>query len=263
MNAFGNLPGLWSNVIAGFLCMLVGALFGWLVTWWRSRRIVPHVDIRVQRIDDPTLNAIIQPRVLIAIYSGIYPLANPCLPPEERKSADELFAKQVADCDHSSLRLTFDTQSIGHTLRAIDKYKRTLQKVILITTTRSRVSVPLLRAYARDVLEFTKPIEDPDEYSLNPDDDVQVTNTAYEKTKLLFRNLRRDKLYDPRHSRTLVDATGGTRAMQTGVLLACLGRDQNIHLIGSKYGPDGRPIAGQSFPMIVHFAPHLRHESDS
>ena len=263
MTFLNSLPPFLLNVVAGLLCMMLGASLDWIFRWWRGQRIVPQVDISVQRIDDPSLDAIIEPRVLVVIYSGINAPQNPCLSSEEKKREDDLFAKRVKDCDHAALCLSFDTPSIGHTIRAIDKYKRTLEKVVLITTTTSKVSVPLLRVYARDVLGFTRPIDAPDEYCLNPDNDVQVTNTAYEKTKLLFKNLRRDKLYDPRHSHTLVDATGGTRAMQTGVLLACLGRDQNIHLIGSKYGADGRPIAGQYFPMIIHFAPHLRWDSES
>jgi hypothetical protein len=261
VTVLNSFPGFWSNVGAGLLCMLVGAALGSVGIWLRRRKIVPQVDISVRRIDDPSLDEIIVPRVLIVIYSGIYPPPNPRLSSEEKRREDELFAKRVADCDHAALELSFDTLSIGHTIRAIDQYKRTLQKVVLITTTTSKVSVPLLRAYARDVLGFTQPIDDSDRYSLNPDNDVQVTLTAYEKTKLIFRDLRRANLYDSLH--TLVDATGGTRALQTGVLLACLGRDQNIHLIGSKYGTDGRPIPGQSFPMIIHFAPHLRRESDS
>lgn len=51
MAVIENPPGLWSNVVGGFVCMLVGAVFGSSITWWQRRKIIPHVDIRVQRVD--------------------------------------------------------------------------------------------------------------------------------------------------------------------------------------------------------------------
>ena len=217
MTLFGNLEGFWSGITVNFLCMIVGALLTSLVAWVRRRRIVPKVEISVRRTDEASLSAVIKPRVLIAIYSGINAPQNPCLSEDDKKREDELFASRVEICDHAALGLSADTISIGPTIQAIDRYKNTLEKVILITTTASRTSVPLLRCYARDVLGFGKPIDAPDDYNLNPENDEQVTTTAYEKAKLIFADLGRERLYEARRSRTLVDVTGGTRSMQIGV----------------------------------------------
>ena len=254
-----DIHSLWLNIIAA----VIWATVGWFGRKWATRGVVPHVEITVQKIVDPEMDAIVRPRVLIVIYAGMNATVNPKLSPGEQKHESDLFTARVNASDYESLDLSVDTPSIGHTIRAIDKYKRTLEKVVLITTRTSKVSVPLLRAYAKDKLGLRSEIEAPEEYCLNTDDDIQLTRNAYEKTKLIFANLKSKKLYDPRDSRTLVDITGGPRALQTGVLFACLGRDQNIHLIGSKYGPDGRPLKGEAFPMIVHFAPHLRRDNDS
>jgi len=263
MSRLDQINPLWLNVIGGLICAVIGAMFTSARGWWRGRRIVPQVDITVRRIVDPELDAVVKPRVLIIIFSGINTPRNPRLSREEAELEEEIFTQRVATCDYEALGLSTDTPSIGPALRAIEKYSRTLERVVLITTRKSLLSAPLLRAYVEAKLEFPGKIDAREEYSLNPEDDVQLTLTAYEKTKLIFSDLRKDGLYDPSDSRTLVDITGGPRALQVGVLLACLGRDQNIHLIGSPYGADGRPITKESFPMIVHFVPHLRTDRDS
>jgi hypothetical protein len=186
----------------------------------------------------------------------------PGLSQEQADEAERVFKQRVASCDYEALRLSTNTPSIGTAIRAIEKYARALERVVLITTRKSLLSAPLLHLYAKERLGYTGVLDARLDYCLNQEDDVQLTLTAYEKTKLIFNDLRKAALYDPSASRTLVDITGGPRAMQIGVLLACLGRDQNIHLIGSKYGPDGLPIANESFPMIVRFVPHLRGDRD-
>src|SRR4029078_4014391 len=82
---------------------------------------------------------------------------------------------------------------------------------------------------------------------------------AYDIAKRLLEKCRKG---DRRATQTIVDVTGGTRSIQVGVLLACLGRNQDIQLIGSPYDAAGDPITTDSFPIIVHFEPEIRWRAE-
>lgn len=97
-------------------------------------------------------------------------------------------------------------------------------------------------------------VEASPDHTVNLTDDREVTETTYVITRQILQTLKKEGI---RQSRTLVDVTGGVRSMQVGALLACLGREQNIHLIGTAYDESGRPKAGTAYPLVIHFEPQL------
>jgi hypothetical protein len=115
----------------------------------------------------------------------------------------------------------------------------------------------VLRAFLENAGK-TCSIEASPDYTIDLTDDREVTEAAYVTAKAILESLH-DKRVD--RSRTLVDVTGGVRSMQVGVLLACLGREQDIHLIGTAYDDAGRPKPGTAFPLVIHFEPRLLPES--
>jgi hypothetical protein len=211
---------------------------------WRSRRKVTPVEIHVRKVG-PSLAAEMQPRVLIATFSGY-----------QRKPAglsSEEFAQALAAGDLDRLPLSVDTPSIGHTVRLLETYP-SLEKVFLIATRSQRGassldSVPLLRAFAgRAGMGCSI-----DPRAVDLDEDNQVTDDTFRLTKRIFESL--GKLYKPSGGRVLVDVTGGVRGLQVGALLACLRPDQDAHLIGGRYRADGTLEEGSGFPMVIQFRP--------
>jgi hypothetical protein len=75
------------------------------------------------------------------------------------------------------------------------------------------------------------------------DQDDKVTNDSYEAARDRLQRLESDD--DRKPKEILVDVSGSVRSMQTSVLLACLRPDQDAHLIGVDYKPDGS--RGDSF----------------
>jgi hypothetical protein len=96
------------------------------------------------------------------------------------------------------------------------------------------------------------------EYAVSLDEDNQVAESAHSVATRIFSRLVKEKRYVPDDSRILVDVTGGPRAMQIGVLLACLRPEQDVHVVGMKYKSTGEPDYASAFPMVIHFEPDLR-----
>lgn len=239
------------NLIANVIWILVIALIA--IAAYRFGRRVHPVRIQVRKIIGPEL-ARTKPLVLIATVSP-YPRQGSSL-------SDADFAAALANGDLSQLPLEATTQSIGALVRVLDTYRHSLKELFLITTvsemgTSSLASVPLLRSYAsRSNQDLV--VHADQEYAVSLDEDNQVAETAHMVATRIFDRLSKEERYVPDGSRILVDVTGGSRAMQIGVVLACLRPEQDIHLVGMKYKPTGEPDYGSSFPMVIHFEPDLR-----
>ena len=228
------------------LLLATGAL-GFLLAWWRQRRVVPRVDIQVRKVT-PVPSARVQPKVLVATFSGY---RRPGDMPEE----EFIEALQAADLERLPLDET--TPGIGTTIKLLGSYS-SLEKVFLLTTrTKEGISsidaVPLLRAWAKRA-GLTCQIVAEEGHCLDLEEDSQVTRDAFDATHGIFKSLGRRR-YKPKGSQVLVDVTGGPHAMSIGALLACLGPHQDAHVIGSRYDDAGGPIKGSAFPMLIQFQP--------
>lgn len=247
---FNPIP-LIQNLIANIIWIVGIAISAY--TAYRFGRKVHPVRIQVRKIVGPELARTL-PSVLIATVSP-YPRQGSPL-------SDADFAAALANGDLNRLPLEATTQSIGALVRVLDTYRHSLKELFLITTvseigTSSLASVPLLRNYALRsnpdlILHADR------EHAVSLDEDNQVAETAHLVATRIFDRLHDEKRYVPDGSRILVDVTGGPRAMQIGVVLACLRPEQDIHLVGMKYKPTGEPDYNSSFPMVIHFEPDLR-----
>jgi hypothetical protein len=241
----GFLLSIFANVVTAVLLALVVRAY----YRYRRRVIVPTVRIEPTKIIGKADVARVRPDFLIAILSPIHP---PNLPidvaEDDRRRQREAFEKQLDDGDFIGLKLSASSLSVGHTIRAIGKYPSLKAAYLITTPTSERGSRAVQRYVAESLQRACKVIADASTH-LSLENDAQVTRDAYERTKGLLESLGR--------ARTLVDVTGGMRSIQVGVLLACLGRNQDVQLIGSPYDDAGNPITHESFPVVIHFEPEI------
>ena len=238
--------------------LLAGLLLGALsstIYFVKRRKVVPHVMIEARKIVGAAASGF-KPDVLIAILT---PIPQPHLPAtasdEERRRHAEDSERLLSEGDHDGLRLSERTRGPGHTLRAIAAYP-SLARVYLIPTKQSVSSVRAIRRYVSETLRRSCTVIADTEHALTLVDDAQITNDAYDQTKAILEGLKREGLDNPR-SKILVDVSGGTRSMLVGSLLACLGWEQDVHLIGAPYDRSGRPNVDAAFPVLIHFEPRL------
>jgi hypothetical protein len=231
------LVNLASSVIIGILAYAIG-----------RRRGHRNVAIHARRVDSMGRRKP-SPKIILATFSG-YPRK---YAPKELD--DAAFRKALSDGDLTILPVNEATEGIGQVLRLLHTYENDVDELILLTTkskkgSSSIDSVPLLRKWAHG--NMPRPLTISAEW-VDLDQDDKVTNDSYELARDILKRLERED--DRKPSEILVDVTGSVRSMQTGVLLACLRPEQDAHLIGAEYNPDGS--RGTSFPMLIHFEPDL------
>lgn len=177
------------------------------------------------------------------------------LSPQERKAAAQ-------SKDYHALDLM--ASNLEPIITAVCAHASRLKHCWLIATTSqdtrfpgSREYVPVLAEHliqtcgvAPDVLHYGA------EYEVCLDDDPSV----FDKTLYVMRKIfARAQSLNLRPSDLLADITGATRSMILGMILSCLDADRDIEMVGTRYGPDGRPT-GPLFPMVFSFAPMLQEK---
>ncbi|HEY6137623.1 MAG TPA: hypothetical protein VI670_07655 [Thermoanaerobaculia bacterium] len=249
-------------MLTSLILNVIGAAIWSVVLWlfyrYRSRKIVPKVRIEPRKIVGNAAIAHAHPDYLIAILSPLPFAPTKCASEEQERAEREIFERRLAEGDFVGLRLSRKTGSVGHTIRAIETYP-SLKEVYLITTVTSARGARAVQRYVKEALRWACTVVADPEHQLALENDSQVTADAYDIAKRILEKCRKG---DRRATQTLVDVTGGTRSIQVGVLLACLGRNQDIQLIGSPYDAAGDPITTDSFPIIVHFEPEIRWRAE-
>jgi hypothetical protein len=223
--------------------------------WLKRGTELPSVHIKALKVGEAE-KARIHPEVLILLFSGMPLKYNDDETGMHYAFSPKEFETLVSAGDWRAAGVSERTPGMGSAIKAIAAYQ-SLKKVYLITTlTRHGVgswsSVPLLRAYVSDLMkrEGLEIIAD-EAHRVSTDEDTQLTEQTFEVVRLTFQHLATE--YEPGGSRILVDLTGGTTPMKVGALLACLGRDQDVHVVGSHYDAERR--IKESFPMVVQFWP--------
>lgn len=257
MNSANTIPFV-VNVVSSLVAGCIGGIASRARYFIRRRRIlIPSVDIRPKKLVGAVALASVKPRFMILIFGGIHePKVADNASEEERRLVKDTFKRQLDDGDFVGLGLSEETVSAGHTIRAIKTFP-SLQRAYLITSATSYPSAFAVKRYVEDGLRRgCKVIADP-KNRLDLEDDAQVTIDAHQCTRQILHELFDEGVYQPHRSQTIVDVTGGTRSMQVGALLACLGSEQDILLIGAPYDEQGRPKSREAYPILVRFDPSI------
>ncbi len=244
----------WAQVGVGFLVNLASTVFSAAVGfYWGKRRSRHRVHIDARRVDRMG-GTKKKPTVIIATFTGYLRRNAPPM-------SDDEFRNALVDGDLTKLPIDATTPGIGQAVRLLHAYESSLEELILITT-RSKIgpssidAASLLQSYVRDHFAGRIKITADEGDCIDLDQDDQLVNDGYKYTLAILHRLEKQKRYD--RERTLVDVTGSVRGMQMGALLACLHPDQDVHVIGTKYKPNGDPDFAQSFPILIHFEPEIK-----
>jgi hypothetical protein len=238
-----------AQVGVGFIVNLASSIFLFLLGLFIGRRRGHRkVAIHARRVDKMGRKKP-SPKIILATFSGYSRRAAP------KTLSDDAFFQALRQADLATLPIDETTDGIGQVIQLLRTYAGSLDELILLTTksekgASSMDSLPLLRKWAND--NMPRPLRITDE-CVDLDQDDNVTNDSYEAARDILERLETED--DRKPKEILVDVSGSVRSMQTGVLLACLRPDQDAHLIGVEYNPDG--TRGNSFPMLIHFEPDL------
>jgi hypothetical protein len=262
MNSGDMAPFAWGVLSSLVAACIVGIVIRARYLIRRRTTLIPSVDIRPRKLIGPVALASVKPDFMILIFAGIHePRAPDGASDDERRLIKDIFNRQLEEGDFVGLRLSPETISAGHTIRAIQTFP-SLQRAYLITTATSYRSALAVQKYVKEGLRRgCEVIADP-KYRLELADDAQVTIDAHQCTRQILNGLFDEGIYHPHRSQTIVDVTGGTRSMQVGVLLACLGSEQDILLIGAPYDEQGLPKSKEAYPILIHFAPSISVKGD-
>ena len=246
------------SVIGSLLAGYIGGIATKVRYFIRRRTtLIPAVDIRSRKLVGPVALASVKPDFMIVISGWIHePKVPDGVPDDERRLIKETFHRQLDEGDFVGLRLSPETESAGHTIRAIQTFP-SLERVYLITSATSYRSALAIKRYVKEGLRMGCKVIADAKYRLELTDDAQVTIDAHQCTRQILHGLFDEGNYHPHRSQTIVDVTGGTRSMQVGVLLACLGNEQDILLIGVPYDEQGLSKKKKAYPLLIHFAPSI------
>jgi hypothetical protein len=262
MNSGNMAPFVWGVFSSLVAACIAGIVIRARYLIRRRTTLIPSVDIRPRKLVGPVALASVKPDFMIVIFGGIHePKAADGASADERRLIKETFHRQLDEGDFVGLRLSPETISAGHTIRAIQTFP-SLERVYLITTATSYRSALAVKRYVNEGLRMGCDVIADPKYRLDLEDDAQVTIDAHQCTRQILHGLFDEGIYHPHRSQTIVDVTGGTRSMQVGVLLACLGSEQDILLIGAPYDEQGVSKNKEAYPILIHFAPSIPLKHD-
>ncbi len=190
-------------------------------------------------------------------YIGFVPLYTPQpgteaskLSPNERAEAVETLAFD---------RLDINLSNLAPTITAIRCHKKNLEHCWLLPTADrsghgSQPYAYLLAEYLRQREGLTCTFHYGSEYVISLDQDALVFDKTYRRVRAVIGEAMKLGIA-PRQM--VADITTGVRSMTMGMVLACLDRDQDVEVVGTRYDDRGRPT-GDLFPLIFRFEPDLK-----
>jgi len=92
------------------------------------------------------------------------------------------------------------------------------------------------------------------DYAISIDDDALICDKTYNMIQRIYHEAATFGL-DGKD--IIADFTGGMRSMPAGMILACLHRDNDIQLMGTKYNGIAEPV-GPLFPIQIAFEPEIK-----
>lgn len=258
---FGLIMGVLGNYLSGagslfslkFLipaALLLVLVIG-LVELQRKRLINVHLRVSTSRTtaekEKSARRGII---VLVSLYNPLKSSTAGKLSIEDREKAALNKDYKILDLEHSNLQPAIE---------GITSHRSQLEFCWLIGTTDAehrRGSV----MYLETLVEFLKREKDlsctffyGEDYAIALQDDVSV---CYKTYQTVLRILTASAKLGLQGKDIIADYTGGIRSMVAGMVLACLHRDYDIQLMGTKYDATAKPT-GELFPLHISFEPEM------
>ncbi len=177
----------------------------------------------------------------------------------------EKYEKAIIEMDLDVLNLEDTSRSnYGHLITALKAHQTMLEHVWLICsrskldlTVQSLNYAPLMEKFIIERINKKIKVHYGLEYSVLLDDDSSVCRASFDLTKKIYKEAKKLKI---KTKEIITDATGGTKSISTGVILACLNKDENIQLIGTAYDDNGKP-KGEPYPVVIQYAPFTLDEN--
>jgi hypothetical protein len=242
----------WAVFIIGAFAVVLWFVARWAVAQWASDwEITFETPKTLNDAGEQERNA--RPG-LIGYVSKFAPYQSELSLLKGKEQADAI-ATAMANEDYKTL--DFKNSNLEPLIHAIVGHKSALKHCWLIATSGpggSEAVLPALKRYLVEVEGMTCEFHDDTKYRISQTDDAVVYNQSYDIVRLIYTNAAKD--YEMKAPDIVVDATGGTKSMTLGATLASLGKQHDVELVGSKYGPDGRPERGTLFTLLFRFAPN-------
>jgi len=246
------LTGQWWPWYAWASAVAVLLVLGILLFWWHYKyrpRYHMRADITIDRSEQEIAqNARRGLIALVSMYTPQHGSAAYPLSPEERNQALELRDYKKLDIRNSNL---------APLLKAIESHQSQLQYCWLISTLSSQShqgsdrSARLVEQYFKDQGLSCQFFHE----SIPQEDDALLLRKVKELVERLLQGAVQD--YGLSEKEIICDCTGAIRAMQLGVVFACLDAERDVQLMGTHYDAAGRP-RGELFRIRIHFEPDLR-----
>lgn len=171
------------------------------------------------------------------------------------------YESAIKNMDLEVLKLEDTSRSnFGHTVTALKSHKTKLEHVWLIctrsksgTNVQSITYAPLIEKFIKEKINHKIQVHYDHKYNVLLDDDSAVCHTAFKVVKKIYSEAKKMGI---KSEEIITDTTGGSKYISTGVILACMNKDENIQLIGSSYDDDGK-LKGEPYPIIIKYKPFL------
>ncbi|MDQ2808424.1 MAG: hypothetical protein M3Z04_16175 [Chloroflexota bacterium] len=190
----------------------------------------------------------------------------PLYTPKRGCPADSLSreARRAAVAALDFAGLCVEESNLWPTICAILAHRTKLKHCWLLTTESdadadSRLYARLLAEYLTQRKGMDCRFYYGDRYAipLKKEDDALLFSRTYDMVGQVLTEAHGKKLAA---KDIVADITSGVRSMTIGMILACLGADQDIEVVGTHYDENGQPTK-DLFPFIVSFAPQLERPS--
>lgn len=250
-NKLSDYPFWFSLLVVTTPLILVGILLPLLA---------PDVEVK-SKIETRTLRTAEEQqryanRALIIFVSLYRPIIGS--PPAGVNDSDWLEAARALEYD----KLDLEKSNLATAIKAVMSHSSRLAHCWLIGTSSADGSQPGSADYEPVLIEYLKKekgltceFHSGIEYAIPLDDDALVCLKTYDLVQRIYREAKERFEIEPREM--IADFTGCPRSMTLGLILSCLGEDQNIQLMGTRYDLAGRP-SGPVFPIIFNFEPLLQ-----
>lgn len=248
-----------TDLLAAQSLMILAAIAGIaLVAWLASLAIKRPSEMEV---------LIQAPQTIRTEYDALY-LARqafvgfvPLYRPKAHTAASQLShhqrqeAIEALDFD----RLQLEESNLATILAAICAHQSQIKHCWLVATLGQQApgSLPyarLIAEYLRQRKGLTCQFYFGPEYAVPLADDALVLSKTYALVRQVFAEAAVLKIS---RSQLVADITSGIRSMSLGMVLACLDKERDIELIGTRYSNDGLPV-GDLTPIIYSFAPEIQ-----
>lgn len=255
---FVDKLSLWLNITDSWILFLFVLIMSLLLFYFFYKRKKFTVDISVDVLKEDFQKEEKAHRGLVIILSAFSPFKDLA---KFKQENPEKFKEAMEKLDIDTLMLDDVSQSnFGPPVVALRAHKTKLEHVWLIcsksSTGKKSQSIdyaPLIEKYIHKKINPTVNVHYGDSYAVLLDEDSFVCRQSFKIVKKIYKEAKK---YGLKSKDLITDVTGGIKPLNTGAILACLNRDEDIQVIGTAYDDDGK-YKGEPFPMIIEYKPSL------